>query len=302
MHIEMQSGPDSDCLSHSRWQTGIVGDILDDRGDKAIEFIKKSCDAIYTLRYDPRLLQIRLNEKEMPVDDIQGAIQTLCTNSLILETTTLRVDEILLCCKPVQQLGISSISLLYTEPQRYNRFRQSEVLHRREFDLSTEYEPFAGIPGTRLMLNIAFRTKAVFLVGYEGQRLRKVLDQTDIRPENSYVVFGVPAFQPGWEMDAFANNLRVIKEKEIARNVLFSGAQNPASVIDALETVYRARGPNEQLVVVPIGTKPHGIGAVLFACEHDDVGVIYDHPNRKYGRSSQVGTWHLFDVDFDKNS
>ena len=302
MRIEMQCGPDPSYLTYKRWETGIVGDItLDDRGAAAVDFIKRSCDTVCTLKYDPRSLKIRLNEVEVSVDDIESAIKDFCKGSLILETTTLRVDEILLSCKAVQQIGVSSISLLYTEPQSYNRFRQSEVLHRRDFDLSTEYERFSGVPGTMLMLNTAFRTKAVFLVGYEEQRLKIAFDQTDIKPENSHIVFGVPAFQPGWEMDAFENNIRIIRGEKIANNVLFCGAQNPASVIEAIEEVYRSLGTNEQLVVVPIGTKPHGIGAILFACKYDDVGVIYDHANRKLGRSSLVGTWHLFNVDFNKS-
>ena len=299
MLIEMQSGLSPSHLTYKRWETGIIGDItLDDRGHAAIDFIKRSCDTVYTLKYDPRSLKIRLNEIEVSVDDIESVIKDFCKGSLILETTTLRADEILLSCKAVQQIGASSISLLYIEPQSYNRFRQSEVLHRRDFDLSTEYEPFAGIPGSILMLNASRRTKAVFLVGYEGQRLKTALDRTDIKPENSYIIFGVPAFQPGWEMDAFANNIRVIRDEDIANNVLFGGAQNPVSVFEAIEQVHKSLVSNEQLVVIPIGTKPHGIGAVLFACKYDDVGVIYDHPNRKHGRSSQVGTWHLFNVTF----
>lgn len=299
MDIKMQSSLDPSSLTYKPWKVGIVGDmILDDRGRAAIDFIKKSCDTVYTLKYDPRSLKIKLNEIEASVDDIDSVIKDFCTGSLILETTTLRVDEILLSCKGVQQIGGSSISLLYTEPQNYNRFRQREVLHRRAFDLSTEYEQFSGVPGTMLMLNTAFRTKAVFLVGYEGQRLKKALDQMDIKPENSYIVFGVPAFRPGWEMDAFANNIRVIQREGIGKNILFAGAQNPVSVVESLEQVHRALRENEQLVVVPIGTKPHGIGAALFGCKYDDVGVIYDHPNRKHGRSSQVGMWHLFNVTF----
>ena len=29
-----------------------------------------------------------------------------------------------------------------------------------------------------------------------------------LKPDNCIVVFGVPAFQAGWEMNAFANNIR----------------------------------------------------------------------------------------------
>jgi hypothetical protein len=53
------------------------------------------------------------------------------------------------------------------------------------------------------------------------------------------------------------------------------------------------------MYIAPIGTKPHGIGAALFAATHEDVGILYDHPRRREGRSSKVGKWHLFNVSFE---
>ena len=111
------------------------------------------------------------------------------------------------------------------------------------------------------------------------------------------VIFGVPAFKPGWEMDAFVNNIRVIRDKHIRGGIKFCGAENPAAVFNLLSEVYDSREPEEMLFIAPIGTKPHGIGVALFVATHEDVGIIYDHPIRRKGRSQAVSRWHLFSAD-----
>jgi hypothetical protein len=98
-------------------------------------------------------------------------------------------------------------------------------------------------------------------------------------------------------MDAFANNLRVLRGGQMAGHVHFCGAHSPASAYEMLGRVYGSCD-GQRFSVTPIGTKPHGIGAALFVCEHSDVGVVYDNPKRKKERSDKVGTWHLFDAEF----
>lgn len=117
-----------------------------------------------------------------------------------------------------------------------------------------------------------------------------------IRPSKSAVVFGVPAFKPGWEMDAIANNIGVIREQNIRGGVCFCGAENPAAVIELLSDFLEGLDPNERLFIAPIGTKPHGIAAALFVAQHPNVRIIYDHPRRTDGRSNKIAHWHLFSV------
>ena len=109
-----------------------------------------------------------------------------------------------------------------------------------------------------------------------------------------YVVFGVPAFQVGWEMNAFANNIETIKiipEYEI----LFCGADNPRAVYEILEELLEGKKTNS-FYVAPLGTKPHAIGVAIFCSKNPDVGILYDHPMRQEGRSSNLGACHLYSV------
>ncbi len=109
-------------------------------------------------------------------------------------------------------------------------------------------------------------------------------------------MFGVPAFKAGWEMDAVANNIAVIREQNIREGLHYCGAENPASVVDVLESLEAGLDANQRMFVAPIGTKPHGIGVALFASERKDIGIIYDHLRRKQGRTTAVENWHLFSV------
>jgi hypothetical protein len=295
MKLLMQSGSESASLTFAHWETAIIGDIVDDRGAAAHEFARKHATNVHTLSYDARTFEMTFDDTALSADELETFITGPAFESLLLETTTLGFVEMLLCCRAVRQLGQGSLSFLYTEPAEYNRPQHRRVLHRRDFDLSNDVEGFSGVPGFSFMVREDRPTRAVFLVGYEGQRLEQVLEQTAIQPSRTSIVFGVPAYQAGWEMDSFANNLRVIQEHGLRRDgALFAGAQNPLAAYRALDKVHRSLASGERLLIGPIGTKPHGIGAALFACEHPNVGIVYDHPKRSKGRSTNIGSWHLF--------
>ena len=71
--------------------------------------------------------------------------------------------------------------------------------------------------------------RVVFFLGYEGERLDEAFEELEIDPRKSIVVFGVPAFRPGWEMDSFANNVRVVADRGVQGGIRYCGAENPAA-------------------------------------------------------------------------
>lgn len=134
-------------------------------------------------------------------------------------------------------------------------------------------------------------------MGFEERRLDVALETQILRPSDAAVVFGVPAFFPGWEMHSFANNVRVIQDAGLSGGVHFCGPENPASAYDLLAEISESLLSGERLIVAPIGTKPNGIGAAVFVASHSDIGLLYDHPKRSPGRTSNVARWHLYKVD-----
>jgi hypothetical protein len=99
-------------------------------------------------------------------------------------------------------------------------------------------------------------------------------------------------------MNSFANNIRVLRERKVQGGAGFCAADNPAAAYDLLVDRRREIGLEQRLIVAPIGTKPHGIGAAVFAAMHEETGILYDHPQRRRERTSQTAVWHLYNVDF----
>ncbi len=293
----MQEADTSTELAMEKCDIAIIGDCIDDRGTAARNFLSQHGALVSSLKYDDENFQFHTNQGNYNADNVGQFFEQFKGRNVVLETTTLGFVEILMSCRTLIELGFDTIRLIYVEPGDYSSPRRAQVLHKRDFDLSDEVPGYKAIPGATLMLRDRVQQRGVFFLGYEARRLDRALEDFQmIQPSNCCVVFGVPAFRPGWEMDAFANNIRVLRDKNISGGIHYCGAENPAAAYDVLSQVYSELGPGEKMFVAPLGTKPNGIGAALFISSHPEVRVIYDHPKRKPGRSSNVSRWHLYEV------
>jgi hypothetical protein len=291
-------------IARSSWDVALVGQYLDDRGKAAIDFIAQHCDRVMTLEYDPDNFTLAVNGIVYEAERLDEYFKSHRPKDVVLETTTLGFVETFLCCRVLHDLSFLGVTCVYVEPVQYrvqqDKIRRSRLLHKRDFDLSNEVPGYKPIPGATVMLREDQLQRNVFFIGYEERRLDRALeDHQMIHPSTCSLVFGVPAFQPGWEMDAFANNIRVIKERNIRGGVYFCAAESPLGAVEVLNQIKSELQRGERLIIGPIGTKPHGVGAALFACVNENVGMLYDHPTRSPGRTSQVAKWHLYNVEFN---
>ncbi len=56
---------------------------------------------------------------------------------------------------------------------------------------------------------------------------------------------------------------------------------------------------NDTLKIALFGTKPHALGAVLYAIFNEDrVQLLYDFPKRKPGRTAGIGRIYVYHVSF----
>jgi hypothetical protein len=294
----MQESDSLQGLGAQQWDLGIIGQSLDDRGDAAIGYVSSHCSQQSVATYDADKFTISVDGISYQAEQTSEGFKANAGKSILLETTTLGFVELFLCTKALKELNFSSVSLLYVEPGQYVTARGERLLHRRDFELSEEVPGFKGIPGATLVTTVRTKQRVAFFLGFEERRLDVALQTQMIRPSDTIVVFGVPAFTPGWEMHSFANNIRVIRDNSLSGGVHFCGAENPAGAFETLLEIYESLLQGERLIIGPIGTKPCGIGAALFAATHQDVGLLYDHPKKSVKRTAQVARWHLFEVDF----
>lgn len=298
MRLALQEGGDPQEIKWNSWGLVLHGDALDDRGNTVLRDVATRASSMTSVRYRPDELKVDIDATSVLVDEYAESLRARISGRVLLEATTLGLAEIVLCCKALRALGQDGFDIVYVEPNNYHRPQRSVLLLRRDFELSREVPGYQAIPGSALLLGDRKPFRSVFFLGYEEARLRRAFEELQmIRPAKTSVAIGVPAFKAGWEMDAMANNISVIRENNVRGGVHFCGAENPFAVYELLSVVYEGLEMGERLVLAPIGTKPHGIGVALFAATHNDVGIIYDHPQRTQGRSSEVGHWHLFTID-----
>lgn len=297
MNLTLQESLTKDELVHNIWDFAFIGESIDDRGAEAIEFGKVNSKNLITLKYDAEEMILHYDDKESSIDDIDDDFTFLNGKSILIESTTTNFVELLLILRQAK-INNCKISILYLEPMSYVKNRAPLIVHRREFELSEETPGFYPVP---IFINSFGSTKikkTVFIAGYESERIDRAIENNSISAKNCDLIFGVPAFKVGWEMNSFANNISVIKEQRFINEPYFSSANNPGATYDVLNDIYSSLEVDEEMFIAPLGPKPGGVATALFLVEHEDVSLFYDHTSKKLKRSSEVSKWHLYNINF----
>lgn len=197
---------------------------------------------------------------------------------------------------PILRVGfrvLDELYVVYTEPSMYKK--HPSPTSRTEFDLSDGFRGIAPLPGFAKLRGPDDEKDAVFvaLLGFEGRRASHVALALDPVPR-VFTIIGVPGFRAEYPQITHASNIDFIAEYRAHANVRFAAASCPFETYDALAEIQRDC-PGKYMYVVPIGTKPHALGAICYALKHHDTTeIMYDHPIRKPGRTDGIGLVHIY--------
>ena len=176
------------------------------------------------------------------------------------------------------------LRVIYLEPATYNVAAGPDS--GDIYDLSEQVAGIEPIPlFTSLSNSIESQTSFVALLGFEGARFSHMLNE--IQPERSRIVpiIGVPGFRLRYPFEAYIANALPLEQFKSARNLRFAKSNCPFSLFYTLEDVFE-RYTNDHMRIALIGTKPHALGAIMFAISRPDyVEIVYDHVRRKPGRT-----------------
>lgn len=183
--------------------------------------------------------------------------------------------------------------ILYAEPGGY-------TLHKNPasyslFDLSKEFEGLAPLPGFAQLIEPAEDTPAIFvaLLGFEGNRPRSLIYQLD-PPPKVVPVIGVPGFQIEFPTYTITCNQEMLEEFHAFRDMRYTKASCPFDAFDTLLEI-RKDYPDHYMYIAPVGTKPHGLGAVLYSIiNSSNTEILFDHPVKKKGRTTGLGVIHIY--------
>ena len=184
---------------------------------------------------------------------------------------------------------------VYVEPGDY-RFSRSPT-EATIFDLSESIEGIEPLPGF-VSLSASPRSVPIFipLLGFEGPRFAFMLEEVQPQREDIFPVIGVPGFRPEYPFYTYAGNRIQLWDTRSWVNVRYAAANCPFSLYHVLDELSR-ECQERRMLVAPIGTKPHALGAVLYCLDHTaTTELLYDHPVRRKRRTMGTSRICIYDL------
>ena len=219
-------------------------------------------------------------------NEIRAFVESYNTKSVYLEVTGMS-------CRLVAPLLITGLKIgceihvVYSEPARYKIEEfQNEGLHK---DLSEAVGDIYSLPGLEKVFAPKKEPLFVTLLGFEGGRLTFIIEDQQPSPASIRPIVGVPGYQLGYPYETYYGNRHSLRNKRCWHEVVYAEAN---SIVDAYLTLDQIAkdNTNPYMIVAPIGTKPHAIGAILYAIKHrDEVELLYDNPKRNVHRTDGIG-------------
>lgn len=182
---------------------------------------------------------------------------------------------------------------LYAEPDDYQR---SDDLPGSVYDLSTSrgIEPLPGF--AKLGHRAGDPRHFAPLLGFEGARLGHIFDQEEVDAAATHPILGSPGFRLEYTTLTYLANRDYLEQARMDQRVELARASCPFEAYRAIERIHERTGAG-YLRIAPIGTKPHALGAVLYAIRNRaSVELIYDHPVRSTGRTRGSRGVYLYEL------
>ena len=288
-------------FSSLNWDAAFVGLELDERCVAAKELVCVSAKKKHIVEYSVKQPhRLKFDSQLLPHKGLVGALKGY--KSIVLEATSIGTVEVLHLLRAAKVAGVRTVDCLYVEPRDYEKDTYLDTSWSRDFSLSSSHR-IAGVPGflsTQGDLE-NHHVRLVAFLGYESSRLAAAAQQElSMADWIKYAVIGVPGFAPGWEINTLANNIDELDTQQFC-SIQYCAASSVSSALDLLRRIHKeGNRDTPHTVVAPMGTKPHGIAAAIFLVENSgfqESSLLYDHPLRARGRTTEVRRWHLFRID-----
>lgn len=272
------------------------GEELDERGESACACAPAK--ARVKLEFGVEDMSLTVGTETKSSDLAAELLGGYDLQKVFLEATTLGFAELFCAANALLSSGATTLNIIYVEPGEYTRVSKGA----NQFALSEPTRGYVAIPNAIVDLSSEDVEAGVFFLGFEPERLDRALEEYQmIASKDVKLVFGIPAYHPGWELDAIVPHLPALAQHKLQLD--YCSANDPEAAFECLERTRSALGADRRMFVAPIGPKPCGIASAIFATVYpDQVGLLFDHPRRKPKRSSGVDLWHRFTVVVEKDA
>ena len=218
-------------------------------------------------------------------------------SNLLVDITGISQPAIFFLLKVLREdVRPARLFFAYTEPYRYKAkdWPTSEDV----FELTERFIGLKALPGFIKKPVRDRRLIVVLFIGFEGKRAKYVCDTMEVSSDDIRVVFGLPGFRPGWQYLAYGSNQSMFEHFQAYRFLWRAAANNPFEAYNAVDEIrvnlIQSGLSDFEIAVAPIGTKPHAVGAAIFALHNPLVArLVYDFPvkARRYRSEGYGATW-----------
>lgn len=193
-----------------------------------------------------------------------------------------------------------SVSILNVSG-RYSLRGEEQFSEGEQFDM---YIPgYYGTPDHSLPQHY------IFLLGYDGERSLNIY--RDNLPEKTSVIVPSPGYDVGYDTSTINNNREFLMETGFVfredslpknysrnRNIYYIDISDIYAVQKQIEKIYDEDKEKYKIRLVPLGPKPHAIGAALAAVFNNDISIMYQVPRKYYMSEIPAGDkmW-LYDLN-----
>lgn len=295
--IEMQHGEGISKLDVGNGlKYSIVGPNIDERCGYCLDYLNGKTK-VYCVEYETNNFVLIINDARIQITELPDFIMNegWSDDTIIIDATSVNVVELLFLIDAFQKTNIRRFEVLYAEPKNYDS-QGTRPRNRRDFSLSVKYEGYKGVP-LYSKVTRDFDAK-VFCCGYEAARIQNAIESLPIGTTETYLLFGMPPFYVGWDMNAYYNHINFIV-KENLQNIYYCGATNPLSVMLRLLDIYKTLQPDQNMFIAPVGTKPMSLAVCLFLVKmspSNKCAILFDHPEKRAARSKEVGEVNLYRI------
>lgn len=205
----------------------------------------------------------------------------------------LYVDATGLSCRVIAPLLKHAIDnsielrVVYVEPEIYKIAEFQKIGINK--DLCESVEGISPLPGMAHIVPHHGSPIFVVLLGFEGGRFSQLIQDQNPDYQNIVPILGVPGYQINYPYISMWGNRYPLNNTKAWQKMQYAEANSIVDIYTKLSQLGFDHRDSD-MVVAPIGTKPHAVGAILYAIRHSDkVEILYDNPIRTVHRTEGVG-------------
>lgn len=209
-------------------------------------------------------------------------LKTISKNHLSIDITSINIAHMCRIMQVIIDENMKVIDVYYCEPENYN-YKGSTFTNYEKFNGYIDIKEIQGD-----VKEHGTNKYYTFLLGFEKNVANRVKEE--LYPSKFSVVNGFPAYLPKNKDISLINNLEFVKD---SKKIYYSTANNPFKTYNVLQSIYDKLDDNEQLCIVPLGTKPMMFAACLFSIIHNDVKLI-GVKGKEYKKKTSIGSGDLW--------